>query len=208
MGTKVEIKQGAGVSVFLVLLLIASAAFGIWQYGKAKKATEDSKKLSSALISYTDSLTYQKIKLNDTIEVLAAKTKAIYMNKQTLSKLYSKEISNAKALGIRLKDIQTMQQVATVIRDTVLTPVYVDSLQRLCTSFNDNFVSIATCIPRIGDGQTIYSIKDSIQIVEYYKPHKIFWGLIKWSSRTGEYGAFSTNPKSKIIGFRIEKLVK
>lgn len=204
---KVEVKQGQGVSTFLVVLLLIACAFGAWQYGKAKKAAMDVRSLSTTLVSYTDSLEYQKIKLNDTVEVMAAKTKAIYADRQTLAKLYSKELANAKELGIRLKDIQAMQQVATIIRDTVLTPVYVDSLQRLCTQFSDGFVSISTCIPRQGKAEIGYSIKDSIEIVEYYAPHRILWGLIKWSSKTGEYAAFSKNPKASIIGFTVEKRI-
>jgi len=207
MSTKVEIKQGAGVSTFLVVLLLAACAFGAWQYTKAKKATTDKEMMASSLAASQDSIRYVKIKLNDTVSVMAATTKAIYMDKQSLSKLYSKEVANSKQLGIRLRDIQAMQQVATVINDTVYTPVYVDSLKRLCTSFNDGFVSISTCIPRQGDAETGYSIKDRIQITEYYAPHRILWGLIKWKSRTGEYGAMSMNPKASIIGFKVEKVV-
>ena len=204
---KVEVKQGQGVSTFLVVLLLIACAFGAWQYGKAKKAAMDVRSLSTTLTAYTDSLSYQKIKLNDTVSVMAAKVRAVYVDKATLADLYAKEVANAKELGLRLKDIQEMKQIATIIRDTVLTPVYVDSLQRLCTQFSDGFVSISTCIPRQGKAEIGYSIKDSIEIVEYYAPHRILWGLIKWSSKTGEYAAFSKNPKASIIGFTVERRI-
>lgn len=204
---KVEVKQGQGVSTFLVVLLLIACAFGAWQYGKAKKAAMDVRSLSTTLVSYTDSLEYQKIKLNDTVEVMAAKTRAIYADRQTLAKLYSKELANAKELGIRLKDIQAMQQVATIVRDTVSVPVYIDTLRRLCATYTDDYVSINTCIPTSGSASIAYSVKDSIEIVEYYAPHRILWGLIKWSSKTGEYAAFSKNPKASIIGFTVEKRI-
>lgn len=203
----VNIKQGQGVSVFLVVLLLAAIAFGAWQYMEAKKATSDKEKVSSALVVSRDSLTYAKIRLNDTVTVMAAKTKAIYMDKTTIAILYHKEVANAKQLGLRLKDIQAMQQVSTIIKENVYVPVYIDTLKRLCASFSDAFVSINTCIPTAGNASIEYSIKDSIQIVEYYAPHQILWGLIKWSSRTGEYGAYSLNPKMDIVGFKVEKVV-
>jgi len=207
MSTKVEVKQGSGVSTFLVVLLLAACTFGVWQHKKFKDADAVNDMLASSLVVSQDSIKYVKVKLNDTVSVMAATTRAIYMDKQSLSKLYSKEVANSKQLGLRLKDIQSMQQVATIMNDTVYTPVYVDSLKRLCTSFNDGFVSINTCIPRIGDAETGYSIKDSIQITEYYAPHRILWGLIKWKSKTGEYGAMSMNPKASIVGFKVEKVV-
>ena len=207
MSTKVEIKQGAGVSTFLVVLLLIACAFGAWQYTKAKKATTDKERMASALVASQDSIRYVKVKLNDTVSVMAATTKAIYMDKQSLSKLYSKEVANSKQLGARLKDIQAMQQVATVIHDSVSVPVYIDTLKRLCADYNDGFVSINTCIPTKGNASIEYTVKDSIQITEYYAPHRILWGLIKWKSRTGEYGAMSMNPKASIVGFKVEKVV-
>jgi len=207
MGTKVEVRQGQGVSVLLVVLLIIACAFGAWQWNKAKDATTAKEQMSSALLVSKDSLTYVKVRLNDTVSVMAAKTKAIYMDKETLAKLYSKEVKNAKQLGARIKDIQTMQQLATVVHDSVSVPVYIDTLKRLCASYNDGFVDINTCIPIKGNAEIAYSITDSIQIVEYYAPHKILWGLIKWSSKTGEYSAFSLNPKASIVGFKVEKVV-
>ena len=207
MSTKVEVKQGAGVSTFLVVLLLAACAFGVWQHKKFKDADAVNDMLASSLVVSQDSVKYVKVKLNDTVSVMAATTKAIYMDKQSLSKLYSKEVANSKQLGARLKDIQAMQQVATVIHDSVSVPMYIDTLKRLCADYNDGFVSINTCIPMKGNASIEYTVKDSIQITEYYAPHRILWGLIRWSSRTGEYGAMSMNPKASIVGFKVEKVV-
>jgi len=209
MSTKINIKQqGSGVPFFLVLLLLASASFGAWQYNKVKHIKADNKLLSSALIISRDSIEYTKIKLNDTVSVLAAKVKAIYMDKESLKKLYSKEVMISNNLGARLKDISTIHNISMVSSDSVLVPVYIDTLKQLCAYYEDKYIKINTCIPAKGDATISYIIEDSISIIEYFKPHKILWGLIKWSSNTNEYAVFSNNPKTKITGFKVKKIIK
>lgn len=206
--TKIEVKNGHGATVFLAVLALISCAFGIWQYGKGKAVSEERKQVMGSLVAYQDSLEYARVKLSDTVAVMAAKTAAVYMDKRTMERLYRAEAENARKLGARLKDIQSMQQVTTVTRDTVYTPVYIDNAERMCTSFGDGYVTIHACIPKDGDATVDYSITDSLQIVEYYVPHSILWGLVKWSSRTGEYAAIPMNPKSHIEGFKVEKVIR
>jgi hypothetical protein len=114
------------------------------------------------------------IKLNDSLKIQVAKTKTLYLDKQSLVKLYSEEVNTSKKLGVRVKDLQSMQQLSTQTHETIKeVPVYVDSLQRLCTTYKDSFTSISACIPRYGGAEIDYSIKDSLKIYEYYKPHSI-----------------------------------
>lgn len=205
---KIEIKQGGGFPILLVVLLIISLWFGYTQYKNFKAEKVNTELISKSFNHYQDSLEYVTVKLNDSLKVSVAKVKTLYVDKQNLVKLYSEEVNEAKKLGLRVKDLQSLQQMSTHTAEIVKVPVYVDSLQRLCTTFKDSFTSITACIPRYGDGEIDYSINDSIKIIEYYKPHQILWGLIKWSSRDGEFAVFSKNPKTTITGFRVEKVLK
>ena len=208
---KVEVKQGGGgwVILLLVVLLIGSLFYGYKQHDKLKQEKINSELISNSFANSKDSLERITIKLNDDLKVEVAKTKTLYLDKQSLVKLYSEEVNTSKKLGVRVKDLQSMQQLSTQTHETIKeVPVYVDSLQRLCTTYTDSFTSISACIPRYGGAEINYSIKDSLKIYEYYKPHSILWGLIKWSSRDGEFAVFSKNPKTTITGFKVEKVIK
>lgn len=173
MNTNIEVKQGSGINIFLVLLVLIGFVFAGIYYDKAKQQEKKTELISQSFKNHSDSLEYELIKLNDSVKVYSAKTKALYMDKETLEKLYFSEVENAKKLNIRLKDILSLQNIESQTIDTVYSPVYVDSIQRLCTKFNDNFVNIETCIPRIGNAEIIYNIKEKLLVTEYYEPKRI-----------------------------------
>lgn len=214
MSTNINIDTSSNSSKFKILIIILILGLlGLAYYGKKykekfKAQKELAQNLSESINHLNDTVKTYQIKWENGKKTYAAKVEAIQVEKSNFEKLYKDEVIKAKKLGVKLNDINSVSQIQTETSGTQYVPVYVDSLKQLTTSYKDSFTYISCIIPRTGKSKIDYSIRDSLFIVDIYKRHKLLFGLIKWKSRQNRMIVTSMNPKTKILGFTVHKVIQ
>ena len=110
-------------------------------------------------------------------------------------------------MKIKLKDINSASFMATETVDSVPAKViYVDSLHQLQSEYRDEYIHILASINRDYTSSIKYSVRDSIIVADLYKRHKFLF--FHWKSRQNKIIATSKNPKTKIVGLQVLKVIE
>lgn len=219
MGTEVNIKNnnnGKVISVAFTVIFLIVAGVCVFYYNRYKKyhAKYDLEKsrtelLSKSINALNENLNEYKIKWNDSTETSAAQINALNLQNDNLKTLYSNELEAARKMGAKNKKVNSFSQTTTVIHDSVSVPVYTDSLKSLQAVYNDKWTNIQCTIYRAHTKADIsYSIKDSLMIVDFYKQHRILFGLVKWKTKQNKITVTSFNPHTSIKGFKYIKVIQ
>lgn len=135
----------------------------------------------------SDSLHHKKV---DGLNV--AFTGGLYLTPKQFKQTQSGTVLDVKKLGIRVKDVQSVAQVKTVTRDS-LVKVFVlrDSVFR----YSDKWCSFKTSTK---DSSFIYSVRDSLSmIVNRVYRHRFLWW--RWGVRGYNVTVINFNPHGNII---------
>ena len=195
-----------------IIFLLIAAVLGFLSYryyGKYVEQKNVSDKLTISLNSLTDTAKTYRVKWLNGEKLNAASVNALYLKNENLERLYKDEIRASSRLGAKLRDISSLTTTKVVTRDSVINvPVYLDTLQALHADYSDEWANINCTINRKFKADIRYEVRDSLFITEYYKKHRILFGLIHWKEKQNRYVIVSMNPKSKIVGFSVKKVIE
>lgn len=210
--SKTEINVDSGGSklltssiVIIILVLIGALTYFIYGYedykDKYHEAQSDNVLLSSSISELNDSVTTYRVKLSDGQYRYVGRINTLSMTRDNIEKLYEDKVNECKRIGIKLSSVKSITTAATQTSDSVILPVYVDSLKYLHTSYDDGYLAIANTIYRDNTSKLIYQYRDSFDLINDVK-HKHFL-FFKWKKKTSRYTLVPKNPKTHILNLKV-----
>ena len=174
-----------------ILVFLSIFCYNKWQKTKQKYNDEKDKTelLSESISNLSDSAKVYKLKLNDSVSVMAAKVNALTVSNNTLMGK-EKELRAAK---VSKKEIKSIASVATVVHDSVRVPVYIDTLKNLTAEYKDSFMTIKATIYRNYTANIKYTDYEDFDLIAKRAPTRRFL-FFKWRYRN-TYLLIPHNPK-------------
>lgn len=193
--------NGKGASaVFSILLVIAVVCSFIF-YNKWQKEKTKSELYSESISNLSDTAKVYKIRLNDTVSVMAAKIKSLYVAKENINTVLSDKIDELKAAKVRHKDLKNFTSIGTVTKDSVITIVYVDTLKNLTTEYKDSFMNIKATLFRNNTASIKYECYDDLDLIVKKEATRRFL-FFRWKYRD-TYLLIPHNPKTRIRKLKV-----
>lgn len=160
--------------------------------------------LENTINDLNQQIKFAEIRLNDSITVYQAEVKSLNITQKNLRAKYDKLLKESK---LKPKDVNSVTEVQSVIRDVDTVPAVVDSFGLISTRLEDDFVKIDVKV--LPDKNTIidYEIRDSLTIVNVQKKRSILWGLIKWKKPKG-IRVINHNPKATIVSLQTINVIE
>ena len=174
-----------------ILVFLSIFCYNKWQKTKQKYNDEKDKTelLSESISNLSDTAKVYKLKLNDSVSVMAAKVNALTVSNNTLMGK-EKELRAAK---VSKKEIKSIASVATVVHDSVRVPVYIDTLKNLTAEYKDSFMTIKATIYRNYTANIKYTDYEDFDLIAKRAPTRRFL-FFKWRYRN-TYLLIPHNPK-------------
>lgn len=192
--------KNAGPYVIIVILSVAL-------YGSARKAISYNKKagvLEETISDLNQQIKQTEIRLNDSIAVYQAEVKSLNITHDNLKAKYEDLL---KASKLKPKDVQSVTEIKSVARDSVVVPAIVDSFGGINAKLEDGFVKIGVTV--LPNKNTIidYEIHDRLTVINVQKRRSILFGLIKWKKHKG-IRVINHNPKAKIVSLQTMEVIE
>lgn len=192
--------NGGGVSTVLslitaILVFLSIFCYNKWQKTKQKYNDEKDKAelLSESISNLSDTAKVYKLKLSDSASVMAARINELTVSRNNIkSVLYGKE-QELKGAKVNKRNIKSSASVASVVHDSVIVPVYLDTLRNLYTEYKDSFMTIKATIFRDHTANIKYTDYEDFDLIEKRAPTKRFL-FFKWKYRN-TYILVPHNPK-------------
>jgi len=186
-------------------ILIAIMGVALWDsYERTNHYKSQSEALETTITDLNQQIKQTKIRLNDSIALYQAEVKDLNYTTDNLKAKYGKllQVSN-----LRAKDVSAITEMTshTVSVDTVIAEV--DTFGGIKARLKDNFVNINVDIA--ADRKTVidYDIRDSLSVISVQKKHKLFFGLIKWTSSESTR-VINHNPKAHIVSLQTINVIE
>lgn len=154
--------------------------------------------LETTISDLNQQIKFTEIRLNDSIKVYQAEVKSLNVTQDNLKAKYDKLLNASK---LKPKDVSSVTEVKSIIRDVDTIPAITDSFGGINARLEDRFVKIDVKV--LPDRNTIidYEIRDSLTIVNVQKRRSILFGLIKWKKPKG-IRVINHNPKATIVSLQ------
>ena len=192
--------NGGGASAVLsliaaILVFLSIFCYNKWQKTKQKYNDEKDKTelLSESISNLSDTAKVYKMKLNDSVSVMAAKVNELTISRENIKSVLSEKEKELKAAKVSKKEIKSITSVATVVKDSVMVPVYLDTLKNLTAEYKDSFMTIKATIFRDHTANIKYTDYEDFDLIEKRAPTKRFL-FFKWKYRN-TYILVPHNPK-------------
>lgn len=195
-----ENNNGGGVSTVLslitaILVFLSIFCYNKWQKTKQKYNDEKDKTelLSESISNLSDTAKVYKMKLNDSVSVMAAKVNELTISRENIkSALYGKE-QEFKGAKVNKRNIKSIASVASVVHDSVIVPVYIDTLKNLTAEYKDSFMTIRATVFRNHTASIKYNDYEDFDLIVKRSPTRRFL-FFKWKYRD-TYLLIPHNPK-------------
>ena len=192
--------NGGGASTVLslitaILVFLSIFCYNKWQKTKQKYNDEKDKTelLSESISNLSDTAKVYKMKLNDSVSVMAAKVNELTISRENIkSALYGKE-QEFKGAKVNKRNIKSIASVASVVHDSVIVPVYIDTLKNLTAEYKDSFMTIRATVFRNHTASIKYNDYEDFDLIVKRSPTRRFL-FFKWKYRD-TYLLIPHNPK-------------
>ena len=192
--------KNAGPYVIIVILSVAL-------YGSARKAISYNRKagvLEETISDLNQQIKQTEIRLNDSITVYQAEVKSLNITHDNLKAKYEDLL---KASKLKPKDVQSVTEINSVARDSVVVPAIVDSFGGINAKLEDGFVKIGVTVLQNKNTIIDYEIHDRLTVINIQKRRSILFGLIKWKKHKG-IRVINHNPKAKIVSLQTMEVIE
>ena len=204
--------NGGGASTVLslitaILVFLSIFCYNKWQKTKQKYNDEKDKTelLSESISNLSDTAKVYKLKLNDSVSVMAVKVNALTISRENIkSTLLGKE-KELKAAKVSKKEIKSVASIATTVHDSVMVPVYIDTLKNLTAEYKDSFLTIKATIFRNYTANIKYTDYEDFDLIAKRAPTKRFL-FFKWRYRN-TYLLVPHNPKVWVKKLKVFEFV-
>lgn len=182
-------KQDMIKAVCFVVLTAIVAAVGVlllfWCNGRLKKENELLRRELALAQKYVP---LQRDTIRDTVEVVTQKVVEVEKFKSALTK---EEMELLKDLGLKVRELESLQQTGIVTKDTVWL-VGKDSTDGSPLVYHDAWTDI-----EYRDKRMVYAMRDSLAIA-LRKEYKHRFLFIKWGTKGYEVKVANFNPHSSV----------
>ena len=187
MNNENNIGKGMLIAFSLLMVVFFYSTFAFynkWKKEKVKYETEKAitKGLSESISNMDDTARIYKIKLNDTVSVMAAEIRSLNLSKDNISSVLGDKVNELKAAKISNRNLKEFISFRSGTKDSVISKVYVDSLQNLSTEYEDSFINIKATIFRNMTANIKYECYEAFDLMVSRKPTKRFL-FFKWKYR-------------------------
>lgn len=189
----------SGIILVVLLGLVAFACDRKMQQYKTR-----AKMLEESINHLNQDIKYFEVRLNDSIASYQAEVNNINATKSNLQARY---IRLLEASQIKLKDVNSVTEVASVIRNVDTVIAKVDTFGGIKINSSDAYVNINVEV--FSDRKTIidYTVRDSLTIINIQKRHSLLFGLIKWKEHKKTRVA-NANPKATIVDLQTIEIIE
>lgn len=137
---------------------------------------------------------------------MVAKAGVLTLTLNQYKDLYRSKYDDAKKINARNEELQGVLSAYSIAKDTIylekiITAAGVDSFAPYRSKWID--IDVILQPPSVA-----YEKRDSFDIYHNVVQKSLFWGLIKFGQKTESYNIVSYDDKSKILGFRVIKLIR
>lgn len=200
--------KGIGISIafsiFMIAILFSTFTFyNKWKKEKQKYENEKVKTemLSESISNMGDTARIYKVKLNDTVSVMAAEINELNFSKDNINKILGDKVNELKAIKIKNSELSSFISVRSQTKDSIISKVYIDSLHNLSTEYRDSFINIKATIFRDNTSNIKYECNEDFDLFISRKPTKRFL-FFKWKYRN-KYTLLPKNPKTFVKGLKV-----
>lgn len=191
--------------ILIMAALICSLVLTVNHYAdKLSEAKKKANTLEKTIDILGEKLDTFHIAMGDTIQLHAARVKAMDITKKNLENRCGELL---RQLSLKPKEVHHYSETSTIIHDTVTVLAEVDTFGGIKARYADEFANIGVAISKDRKALFDYSIKDSLTIFNHQKRHSILFGLIKWNS-TEKTTVVNHNPNAVVTNFQSVNIIK
>lgn len=181
----------------LVLALYASDR-------KYRSAKQEAQKLENTISLQNQQIKQIQITLNDTVLLYQAQIENLNYTKKNLEARYGDLL---KASKTKVKDVNSMSTVSSVIKDSVIVPVLVDTFSGIKAHYKDEFARIDVEIKTDRNAIIDYEMRDSLTIINVQQKKSYLFGLIK-KTKHKETKVINHNPKGLVVSLETINVIE
>lgn len=211
MSTQIEIKQGGGLKILLVVLTLVMAFSLSLLYREYETISENATKLEGNTLALTEQVESYKVMIDDSTRVNVAKVHLLTLQRDDFKRLYASSAGMIRRLKNHVNDLQSLSAISVISIDTVPgDTVYIDSVKTIHADYKSKWIDISCSIDKnLKDPQFTYSKRDSLMLLKFVEKKRILFGLISWKKeKTATYKAVSFDPNSQITGLSYMEIIK
>lgn len=206
MNTENNSGKGIAIAFSIFMIAILFSTFTFYNKWKAEKQKYESEKVKTRLLSESisnmdNTARIYKVKLNDTVSVMAAEINELNFSKNNINKILGDKVNELKAVKVKNNELNTFVSVRSKTKDSIISKVYIDSLQDLSTEYQDSFINIKATIFRNKTANIKYECYEDFDLFVSRKPTKHFL-FFKWKYRNN-YLLLPKNPKTWVKGLKV-----
>lgn len=206
MNTENNSGKGIAIAFSIFMIAILFSTFTFYNKWKAEKQKYESEKVKTKLLSESisnmdNTARIYKVKLNDTVSVMAAEINELNFSKNNINKILGDKVNELKAVKVKNNELNTFVSVRSKTKDSIISKVYIDSLQDLSTEYRDSFINIKATIFRNKTANIKYECNEDFDLFVSRKPTKHFL-FFKLKYRNN-YLLLPKNPKTWVKGLKV-----
>src|SRR5574343_265473 len=122
MNTENNSGKGIAIAFSIFMIAILFSTFTFYTKWQAEKQKYESEKVKTRLLSESIS------------------------NKNNINKILGDKVNELKAVKVKNNELNTFVSVRSKTKDSIISKVYIDSLQDLSTEYQDSFINIKATI--------------------------------------------------------------
>jgi hypothetical protein len=216
MATNVNIKQGAGFSVLLFVLLLCAGATIYILAGKYTTAKEKASQMAGNYVALADSFDAYTLEVrhkNMEVEnVIAAKTYRLTLDRNIWKNRYRDEAETVKALKIKNRNLESIIKIQMVASDSVrVTTIYIDPLKNVDSlKFETKYMKADLALDKknIVESKLFYKYYPDLLLTTSFQQKSILWGLIKWGKKFKSANIISKDVNCVFTNFEYKELIE
>lgn len=179
-----------------LILMVGLLALALYASDKKyRSAKQEAQMLENTISLQNQQIKRVQIALNDTILLYQAEIQNLDYTKKNLEARYNDLL---KASKTKAKDVNSMSTVGSVVKDSVIVPILVDTFGGMKAHYKDEFARIDVEVRTDRNAIIDYEVRDSLTIINVQQKKSYLFGLIK-KTKHKETKVINHNPKGFIV---------
>ena len=208
MSNKVIIKTASTSLIVILLGLLGAAA--VWlriNADKLKKEREITEQLSGNYTALTDTVMSYKVKVDKLTNLNASIAYRASIEVKEWKAKNAKDAELIKKMGVKLKDLQSVTNVAAITHDTIKVDSIVYRFGKSDYKFNSEFLEANVTINHIQPDSSIlaYTYRNELLLTNEFQQKKFLFFRIGKKFKTAHI--VSKDPNCKITKFEYKELI-
>ena len=208
MSNKVIIKTASTSLIVILIGLLGTAAFWLKiNYDKLRESRELSEQLADNYKALTDTLRTYQVKVDKLTTLNASIAYRASVEAKEWKAKNAKDAELIKKMGVKLKDMQSVMNVAAVTHDTIKVDSIVYRFGKSDYKFNSEFLKADLTINHIQPDSSIlaYTYRNELLLTNEFQQKKFLFFRVGKKFKTAHI--VSRDENCKIIKFEYKELI-